>query len=172
MSNKQIKTKFPMWMCMWMWMDDIFLFCFLFHTQVMFDQSGRKCGVGSQRTCSHFSAPSAYFNNFLLDLSLSLSGSLWLSATPTLALSGSLLLSNFAYTVLDRLSGPLLCSQRRCHAKHFVPVCISPPAMYLRISLLIHVRACWKNLTFPNMSLEQGSILLTPWNYLVSEKKK
>ena len=35
MSNKQIETKFPMWM--WMWMDDIFLFCFLVHTQAMFD---------------------------------------------------------------------------------------------------------------------------------------
>ena len=33
----------------------------------------------------------------------------------TLALSGSLLLSNFAYTALDRLTGPLLGSQRRCH---------------------------------------------------------
>ena len=52
---------------------------------------------------------------------------LWLSVTPTLALTAtlwhtlalsvSLLLSNFAYTVLDRLSGPLLGSQRRCHAK-------------------------------------------------------
>ena len=65
----------------------------------------------------------------LLDLSLSLSGSLWLSVTPTLAplaltatlwhtlaLFGSLLLSNYAYTVLDRLSGPLLGSQRRYHA--------------------------------------------------------
>ena len=47
-------------------------------------------------------------------LSLSLSGSLWLPVTPTLALTatlwhtlalpGSLLLSNFAYTALDRLS--------------------------------------------------------------------
>ena len=27
-------------------------------------QSGRNCGVGSQRTCSHFSALSPYFNNF------------------------------------------------------------------------------------------------------------
>jgi len=58
----------------------------------------------------------------LLDLCLSLSGSLWLSVTPslaltatlwhTLALSGSLLLSNFAYTALDRLTGPLLGSHR------------------------------------------------------------
>ena len=67
----------------------------------------------------------------LLDLSLSLSGSLWLSVTPTLALtailwhtlalSGSLLLSNFAYTVLDWLSGPLLGSQRCCHADALFP---------------------------------------------------
>ena len=51
-----------------------------------------------------------------------------LSETPTLALtgshchslaysgpSGSLLLSNLAYTALNRLTGPLLGSQRRCH---------------------------------------------------------
>ena len=67
----------------------------------------------------------------LVDLSLFLSGSLWLSVTPTLALtailwhtlalSGSLLLSNFACTVLDRLSGPLLGFQRRCHADALSP---------------------------------------------------
>ena len=61
----------------------------------------------------------------LMDLSLSLSGSLWLSVTPTLALtatlwhtlalSGSLLLWNFAYTALDRLTEPFLGSHRRCH---------------------------------------------------------
>ena len=54
-----------------------------------------------------------------------LNGSLWLSVTPTLwhtlALSGSLLRSNFPYTVLDRLSGPLLGSQRRCHADTLSP---------------------------------------------------
>ena len=44
-------------------------------------------------------------------LSLALTATLW----HTLALSGSLLLSNFAYTVLHRLSGPLLGSQRCCH---------------------------------------------------------
>ena len=59
-------------------------------------------------------------------LSLALYGSLWLplwlplalTATLwlTLALSGPLLPFNFAYIVLDRLSGPLLGSQRRCHA--------------------------------------------------------
>ena len=62
---------------------------------------------------------------------LSLSGSLWLSVTPTLALTGShchsvahagsLLLFNFAYTVLDRLSEPLLGSQRHCHADALSP---------------------------------------------------
>ena len=67
----------------------------------------------------------------LLDRSLSLSGSLWLSVTPTLALTAtlwhtlalysSLLLSNFAYTDLDRLSGPSLSSQRRCHADAHSP---------------------------------------------------
>ena len=64
-------------------------------------------------------------------LSLALYGSLWLplwlslalTATlwHTLALSGSLLLSNFAYTALDRLSGPLLGFQRRCHADTLSP---------------------------------------------------
>ena len=64
-------------------------------------------------------------------LSLALHGSLrlplWLSLAltatlcHTLALSGSLLLSNFAYTVLDRLSGPLLGSQRRCHDDALYP---------------------------------------------------
>ena len=67
-------------------------------------------------------------------LSLALSGSLWLplwlslalTATlwHTLALSGSLLLSNFEYTVLDRLSGPLLGSQRRCHADALSPALV------------------------------------------------
>ena len=50
-------------------------------------------------------------------LSLALTATLW----HTLALSGSLLLSNFVYTVLDRLSGPLLGSQRRCHADALCP---------------------------------------------------
>ena len=77
----------------------------------------------------------------LLDLSLSLSGSLWLSVTPTLALtatlwhtlalSGSLLLSNFAYTVLDRPSGPLLGSQRRRHADALSPALITTIASVL-----------------------------------------
>ena len=72
-----------------------------------------------------------------LAVSLSLSGSLWLplwlplalisTLWLTLALSDSLLLSNFAYTVVDRLSGPLLGSQRRCHADALSPalfICI------------------------------------------------
>ena len=63
-------------------------------------------------------------------LSVALTGSLpvslpvshWLSLAlkatllHTLALPGSLLLSIFAFTVLDRLSGPLLGSHRQCHA--------------------------------------------------------
>ena len=71
-----------------------------------------------------------------LCLSLALYGSLWLplwlslapTATPwhTLALSGSLLLSNFAYTVLNLLSGPLLGSQRRCHADALYPSLVTP----------------------------------------------
>ena len=72
-----------------------------------------------------------------LAVSLSLSGSLWLplwlplalisTLWLTLALSDSLLFSNFAYTVLDQLSGPLLGSQRRCHADALSPalfICI------------------------------------------------
>ena len=61
----------------------------------------------------------------------SLPVSLWLSVTPTLALtatlwltlalSDSLLLSNFAYAILDWLPGPLLGSQRRCHADALSP---------------------------------------------------
>ena len=64
-------------------------------------------------------------------LSLALYGSLWLplwlslaliaTLWHTLALSGSLLLSNFAYTALDRLTGPLLGSHRRCHDDALYP---------------------------------------------------
>ena len=50
-------------------------------------------------------------------LSLALTATLW----HTLALSGSLLLSNFGYTALDRLTGPLLCSYRRCHDDALYP---------------------------------------------------
>ena len=46
-----------------------------------------------------------------------LSATLW----HTLALPGSLLLSNFAYTALDRLTGPLLGSHRRCHDDALYP---------------------------------------------------
>ena len=75
----------------------------------------------------------AHFGSLLLQLALSvaLSGSYWLSpclslaltATlwHTLVLSGSLLLSNFAYTALDQLTGPLLSSQRCCHADTLYP---------------------------------------------------
>ena len=48
---------------------------------------------------------------------LALTATLW----HTLALSGPLLLSNFAYTVLDRLSEPLLSSQRGSHADALSP---------------------------------------------------
>ena len=50
-------------------------------------------------------------------LSLALTATLW----HTLALSGSLLLSNFAYTALDRLTGPLLGPNRRCHDDALYP---------------------------------------------------
>ena len=53
-------------------------------------------------------------------LSLPLSGILW----PSLALSGSLLLANFAFTVLNWLSEPLLGSRRRCHADALSPALI------------------------------------------------
>ena len=51
-------------------------------------------------------------------LSLALTATLW----DTLALSGSLLLSNLAYTALDWLTGPLLGSHRRCHDDALYPV--------------------------------------------------
>ena len=64
-------------------------------------------------------------------LSMALYGSLWLplwlSLAPTatlwhtLALSGSLMLSNFAYKALERLTGPLLGSHRRCHDDALYP---------------------------------------------------
>ena len=83
-------------------------------------------------------------------LSLALHGSLWLplwlslalTATlwHTLTLSGSLLLSNFAYTVLDRLSGPLLGSQRRCHADTLSPA--------LLISYMLLNITQWRQLIF------------------------
>lgn len=53
-------------------------------------------------------------------LSLALTATLW----HTLALPGSLLLSNFAYTALDRLTGPLLCSHRRCHDDALYPALV------------------------------------------------
>ena len=45
------------------------------------------------------------------------SGSHWLS----LPISGSILLSNFAFTVLDWLTWPLFGAQRRCHACALFP---------------------------------------------------
>ena len=48
---------------------------------------------------------------------LALNATLWY----TLALSGSLLLSNSAYTALDRLTGPLLGSHRWCHDDALYP---------------------------------------------------
>ena len=70
-----------------------------------------------------------------LYLTLISSGSNWLSLWLSLALTGSLLvsllLSNFAYTVLDRLSGPLLGSQRRRHADALSPALITTIASVL-----------------------------------------
>ena len=53
-------------------------------------------------------------------LSLALTATLW----HTLALSGSLLLSNFAYTALDRLTGLLLGSHCRCHDDALSPALV------------------------------------------------
>ena len=85
----------------------------------------------------------------LLGLSLSLSGSHWLSVTTTLALtatlwhtlalSGSLLLSNFAYTALDRLTGPLLGSHRRCH----------DDALYPALVLVAAASSMWRKVFAP-----------------------
>ena len=41
--------------------------------------------------------------------------------------SGSLLLSDFAYTVLDQLSGPLLSSQHHFHANALYPALVMKP---------------------------------------------
>ena len=57
---------------------------------------------------------------------------------------GSLLLSNFAYTVLDRLSGPLLGSQHRCHAD----------ALYLSLELRMSY-----NLTCPAEEMVVGRLI-------------
>ena len=46
-----------------------------------------------------------------------------------------------------------------------------PPVTYLGITVQVHVRACWKNLNFPNYEFVKRSMLFTPWNYLVSPKK-
>ena len=87
-------------------------------------------------------------------LSLALYGSLWLplwlslalTATlwHTLALSGSLMLSNFAYTALDRLTGPLLGSHRRCQDDELYPslgvitlTLVSVKDLHERISITI-----------------------------------
>ena len=48
---------------------------------------------------------------------MALTATLW----HTLALTGSLLLSNFAYAALDRLTVPLLGSHRRCHDDALYP---------------------------------------------------
>ena len=70
------------------------------------------------------------------------SGSCWLYLA--LALSSSLLLYNFTYTVLDRLSGPLLGSQRRCHADALCPGLVSnktsPPAMQWVSDRILHTQ--------------------------------
>ena len=62
---------------------------------------------------------------------MALTSTLWL----TLTLSGSLLLSNFAYTVLDRLSGPLLGSQRRCHVDTLSPALQNNDVLVARAKL-------------------------------------
>ena len=76
-------------------------------------------------------------------LSLALTATLW----HTLALSGSLLLSNFAYTVLDRLSGPLLGSQRCCHADALSPALFRVYSFGLWLLLLLVSKSKpWKNI--------------------------
>ena len=57
-------------------------------------------------------------------LSQALDGSLWLLLDLSVSLSGSLLLSNFTYTALDRLTGPLLGSHCRCHDDALSPALI------------------------------------------------
>ena len=66
---------------------------------------------------------------------MALTATLW----HTLTLSGSRLLSNFAYTVLDRLSGPLLGSQRRCHADALSPALLFMYILYLYVHVFVHI---------------------------------
>ena len=99
-----------------------------------------------------------------LAVSLPLSGSLWLplwlplalisTLWLTLALSDSLLFSNFAYTVLDQLSGPLLGSQRRCHADALSPalfICIlfSQYKIFWVLQNSKHRLLSWDKMYFP-----------------------
>ena len=83
-------------------------------------------------------------------LSLALTATLW----HTLALSGSLLLSNFAYTALDRLTGPLLGSHRRCHDGALYPalqvaevgaICydLQPSLLFLGHPVVIFTCSLW-----------------------------
>ena len=38
----------------------------------------------------------------------------------------------------------------------------APPVTYLRVTVQIHVRACWKNLTFPNYEFGKGPYAFYP----------
>ena len=49
---------------------------------------------------------------------------------------------------------------------------IGPHAKYLRISVQIHDRVCWKNLTFPNHKFGKGQYYpITLYVYRILQKK-
>ena len=71
-------------------------------------------------------------------LSLALTATLW----HTLALSGSLVLSNFACTALDWLTGPLLGSHRRCHDDALYPAFL--PDIFIAGFAIYHSGPFWQ----------------------------
>ena len=49
---------------------------------------------------------------------------------------------------------------------------VPPPTMYLRITVQIHVRSCWKHLTFPNYDFGKGQYASYPIKLSRSGEKK
>ena len=48
----------------------------------------------------------------------------------------------------------------------------APPVTYLSITAQIHVRACWKNLTFPNYELKKRAICFLPHKVISFQREK
>ena len=110
-------------------------------------------------------------------LSLTLYGSLWLllwltlalTATlwHTLALSGSLLLSNFAYTGLDRLTGSLLGSHRRCHDD-----ALYPALAWTKKKIHISLNFCQVLLSRrKNQAGQYGQEVIAVWHLISDENR-